>query len=125
MHDLVKARVTVRLRAELHTRFPQEMFAATAIDTAAAAQFYGNLMLSALQSPAIVDKIERGSVICWALVVRGEPYGVGLHHTADGGWEPFLHAFGFANKASKMADDLDDIWRAVVSDLTNEHETPL
>lgn len=114
MYDDIKTQVSARLSAELRSRFGHTNV--EIVDTADRAEFFGNLMISALSSPTMLERVEEGTTICWAAIVNGQPYGLGMSRRAYD-WLPEGQAFGFANVTSTTADDIDHIWRTIVAEL--------
>jgi hypothetical protein len=73
------------------------------------AKFFGELMVSALQSNFLLERIEDESLKVWAVIVNGTIYGVGCEVTPNGQIARFHNAFGWSNNRNDVTFAIDEV----------------
>jgi hypothetical protein len=103
--------ITTALNGELYTRYglSRSDVQAIQIEDREAAKFFGEFMVSALQTSATLDRVEDGSIVVWAIAVEDRVYGAGVTVDSEGRYRRLQSVFARCNRHDAITEELDQL----------------
>lgn len=88
-----------------------------AVKNRSAAHFFGELLVSALQTTPFLEAVCAGELLVWAIVIDGKPYGLGVQVGDDGSLVACQKSFGFLNSSDSVTEEIDALLASVLTEI--------